>query len=337
MMQTNTPEPNMSLADYLLEPADGRFGSGPDGVTGRPLPGSSSVFVDDLKGAVALRGHGFGRVAQHRRGVRRHDDRRFWMALGNTGIDAVLVVSAVGDERGYRARDLIKKAPTSAPSSTSLAVSDAAPIQPVPAPTPMCSFLQDRRVLVPCFSSSHSPAPQSFRPVLSTSRCKSSPSRRGCRRGTSSVSVRQLKVEWSGTRSSTPSRPMPEQADDGADQTLGLAQRQAEHRAQGERRQDGERRVAGLPAWGVARRCPPALDRLVREPDSRASALAQGRIVGGRVDGSVFLSWDVVATVAVQLEGQGGFQGQIRSKLLTSAYSAALQAASVQHADESGR
>src|SRR5215218_8542141 len=27
----------------------------------------------------------------------------------------------------------------------------------------MCNFLQDRRLLVPCFSTSHSPAPQSFR------------------------------------------------------------------------------------------------------------------------------------------------------------------------------
>jgi hypothetical protein len=33
----------------------------------------------------------------------------------------------------------------------------------------------------------------------------------------------------------------PEQADDGADQALGLTQRQAEHRAQSERRQDGKR------------------------------------------------------------------------------------------------
>jgi hypothetical protein len=35
----------------------------------------------------------------------------------------------------------------------------------------------------------------------------------------------------------------PEQADDGADQALGLAQCQAEHRAQGERRQDGKRNL----------------------------------------------------------------------------------------------
>jgi hypothetical protein len=42
------------------------------------------------------------------------------------------------------------------------------------ASTPTCSFCQDRRILVPCFSSSHSPAPHNFNPVLSTSRCTGS-------------------------------------------------------------------------------------------------------------------------------------------------------------------
>ncbi len=53
------------IADHLLEPADGGFGSGPGGVTGRSLPGSSSVFGDNLKVTVALRGRGRGRVARH--------------------------------------------------------------------------------------------------------------------------------------------------------------------------------------------------------------------------------------------------------------------------------
>jgi hypothetical protein len=35
----------------------------------------------------------------------------------------------------------------------------------------MCILRQARRLLVPCFSISHSPGPQSRRPVLSTSRC----------------------------------------------------------------------------------------------------------------------------------------------------------------------
>jgi len=66
----------------------------------------------------------------------------------------------------------------------------------------------------------------------------------------------------------------PEQADDGADQALGLAQGQMEHGPERERRQDRQGRTPGLPALGCARLCPPALDRLVREPDREAPALA---------------------------------------------------------------
>ena len=43
-------------------------------------------------------------------------------------------------------------------------------------------------------------------------------------RGTSSVSARRLRVEWSGTGEIET-----EQPEDGADQPFGLAQRQAEH------------------------------------------------------------------------------------------------------------
>src|SRR3954464_14038606 len=61
------------------------------------------------------------------------------------------------------------KGPAWEPSSASLVVSAAATIWPVSAFTPMCNLRQNRRVLVPCFSISHSPGPHSF-PVLSTSR-----------------------------------------------------------------------------------------------------------------------------------------------------------------------
>src|SRR3954452_14446115 len=100
------------------------------------------------------------------------------------------------------------KGPTCAPSSTSWVVSVAATIWPVSASRPRCNLRQDRRVLVPCFSISHSPGPHSFRPVLSTSRCTGSVPDRG--RGTSSVSARRLRVVWSGTERARPSRPMME-------------------------------------------------------------------------------------------------------------------------------
>jgi hypothetical protein len=80
----------------------------------------------------------------------------------------------------------------------------------------MCSFRHDRRARVPCLSVSHSPAPHSFSPVPSTSRCIGSlspptPAPLGrVGRGTSSVAARRLRVEWSGTRSASPGRPMTE-------------------------------------------------------------------------------------------------------------------------------
>src|SRR4051795_20394 len=111
------------------------------------------------------------------------------------------------------------KGPTWAASSSSRSVRVAATIRPVSASTPRWSFLPDRRFLAPCVSSSHAPAPQSFSPVLSTSRCMgpvsrpaplSAPSPRGFGRGPSSVSARRHRVVWSGTARSSPSRPMTE-------------------------------------------------------------------------------------------------------------------------------
>src|SRR5271156_1497330 len=64
------------------------------------------------------------------------------------------------------------KGPTCEPSSTSLVVNAAATIRPVSASTPMCSLRHDRRRLVPCFSANHSPAPDSFNPVLPQSQAE---------------------------------------------------------------------------------------------------------------------------------------------------------------------
>ena len=125
------------------------------------------------------------------------------MALGDAGVNAVPVIGAVAGERGHRSCHLVEQGIGLDASSTSLGVSVEATIWPVPASTPRCSVRHDRRVAVPCFSSSHSPLPHSFRPVLSTSRCKgpapppaSAPPDRG--RGTSNVAARRLNVVWSG-------------------------------------------------------------------------------------------------------------------------------------------
>jgi hypothetical protein len=69
--------------------------------------------------------------------------------------------------------------------------------------------------LVPCISTSHSPGPHNFSPVLSTSKCTdraspSAPALFGCHRGTTSVADRRVSVAWSGTGGVRPSRLMNE-------------------------------------------------------------------------------------------------------------------------------
>ena len=92
------------------------------------------------------------------------------MTGGDLAINAVLVVSTVGSERCDRATHLVEQGPFLRRIVTSPVVSDAAAIRPVSASTAMCSLRHDRRVFVPCFSSSHSPKPYSLIPVLSTNR-----------------------------------------------------------------------------------------------------------------------------------------------------------------------
>src|SRR3954470_4462843 len=132
------------------------------------------------------------------------------------------------------------KGPTWLPSSTSRPVSAAATIWPVSASTPRGNFRQDRRLQEPCFSTSHSPGPHSFSPVLAPSRCTGSASapcigvtrpwpghlQAGCPAAQGGV-VRDREIEA-------------EQADDGADQPFGLPVRQTEHSAERQSRQDGE-------------------------------------------------------------------------------------------------
>jgi hypothetical protein len=82
------------------------------------------------------------------------------MALGDGAGNALLVVGTPPVNDATDPATWSSKALTSAPSSTSFVVSVAATIWPVSASMPMCNFRQDRRVFVPCFSTSHSPAAQ---------------------------------------------------------------------------------------------------------------------------------------------------------------------------------
>src|SRR6267378_240158 len=190
------------------------------------------------------------------------------------------------------------KGPTCEPSSTSLVVSAAATTRPVSASTPMCSLRHDRRRLVPCFSTNHSPAPESFNPVLSTNRmhgfgagrrsrhlqCLGPPAQRGM--------VRDGEIET-------------EQADDGADQPFGLPQSQAEHHAQRQRCRNRQGRIVGLTAprspWFGA----PSRDRLVAEPDRQTATLAQSSIIFRPVRYPILLPGDVMTAIGIDLERHG--------------------------------
>jgi hypothetical protein len=187
------------VTDDLLEPADGLLDASPLRVVGCFLPPRAFMLGDALQVAVPLRGRGCGRLARHGRGPRRHDDRRFGMAPSDGGGDTILVVCAVGGERRHRPWHLVEQG---ADLNTVVDVfvgqrcCDDLPGAGIQADV---RLRQDRRLLAPCFSTSHSPAPQSFRPVLSTGRCGGLPSLRTRGRGTSGVSARRLRIVWSGT------------------------------------------------------------------------------------------------------------------------------------------
>src|SRR5258705_987809 len=92
------------------------------------------------------------------------------------------------------------------------------------------------------------------------------------------------------------------QPKNGCEQPLGLAERQAENRPQRQRCRDRQRRVARLAAargtWLGLPRC----NRCFGEPDSQASALAQGDVIGGPIRHPVPLLRDVMAAIFVRFE-----------------------------------
>src|SRR4051812_48625399 len=180
-------------------------------------------------------------------------------------------------------------------------------IRPVSPSKPTCSFRQDRRVLVPCLSCNHSPAPQSFRPVLSTSRCMGSPSLRVRGRGTSSVSARRLSVAWSGTARVSPSRWMMEPISPSVWRSA--------------RRNTALSVRAVKIARGEYQRCPPRVVRGSAFQATTASSanqtvrLPRFRRAASYAAEFVLLLRNVVAVVLVQLERQGASRGSEKGRL----------------------
>ena len=97
----------------------------------------------------------------------------------------------------------------------------------------------------------------------------------------------------------------PEQSDDGADQPLGLPQRQAKDRAHRQRRGDRQGRVMRLAARRGSRLRPPRLDRLVRKPDGQAASPLQCRVILRPVRDPIPGLGDVMAVFSMVFERHG--------------------------------
>ena len=225
-----------SVADHLLEPADRRLDPGPLRVAGRFLPRRASVSGDAVQMAVALRGCRLGRLARHGRGTRRHDDRRFRMALGDHGGHAVLVVSAIGGERRRRCRHLVEQGADRGTVVHLLrgqhrrddlaGVGVHADVQPAPGPARLGAVLLDQPLARAAELEARA-VHQQVQGLAVPARLRSWRLQR-LRPAAKGGVVRHSQIE-------------PEQADDGADQTFCLAQGQAEHRPERQRRQDCQR------------------------------------------------------------------------------------------------
>jgi hypothetical protein len=117
------------------------------------------------------------------------------MTLGDRLVNSVLIVCTVSREGRQGTGELVEQRGSLRGIIALLfLVSSIATISPLSPSRPRCSLRQDRRRDVPCFSTNHSPAPPSFRPVLSTSKC-SGPAARRRHGGTSNVLLRRLNVE----------------------------------------------------------------------------------------------------------------------------------------------
>src|SRR4051794_36103084 len=177
-------------------------------------------------------------------------------------------------------------------SSTSRSVRMEATIRPVTASKPMCNLRHDRRLRVPCFSTSHSPGPPSFSPELSTSRWIGPPVEWGC------AGIQALSAPAEGGEIGH-RQVEAEQLEDRADQSLGLAQRQMEHRAQGQSCRDCQVRVVRLTAWRGPRRGFPGGDRLIREPHGQTAPLPQRLVIRCPIRHASLRPRNVVAAVGI--------------------------------------
>src|SRR4051812_8862101 len=149
-------------------------------------------------------------------------------------------------------------------SSTLRSVRMEATIRPVTASKPMCNLRHERRLLVPCFSTSHS---AQLQPGTIDQQVDRSAGGAGlCRQLEAPSPPAEGGEIWYRQVEAEP-------LEDRADQPLGLAQRQVEHSPQRQSCRNREVEVVGLTARRRARRGFPGGDRLIREPHGQAAPL----------------------------------------------------------------
>ena len=197
------------------------------------------------------------------------------MTRDNLAVDAVLIVSTVGGERGHRTVHLIEQG-TDLRGIVDVVggqrgrldlpgVGVHSDVQLAPGPPCLRSVLLEQSFA----------GAAEFQPVLSTSRCTGPEPGRG--QTTSKLSARRLKVVCSGTARSMPSMAMMEPI------SPSVCKGQAEHGSQRQRRRNSQGRIARLTTSRRPRFSLPGRDRRVGEADRQAAALPQARVVGRRV------------------------------------------------------
>ena len=264
--------------------------------------------------AVPLGRLGLGRRAGHGGRARRHDDGRLGVALGDAGVNAVLVVRAVAVNEATGPATWSSKGPTWEPSSASRPVSadghDPAGVgvhaeMELP-PGPALAWCRASR---PATRPRHTASAPCCPPAGAWARYRQPasalPDR--CGRGTSSVAARRLRVVWSGTARSRPSRPMTEPI---SPSVWRYARRNTALSVSAVRIASSE--YQGCPPRVVRGSAAHASIASSREPDRQAATLPQAGVIRWPVRDLVRLSRDVVAAVLVQLEGQGGHPGSAR-------------------------
>jgi hypothetical protein len=257
------------IADHAFVSPDRRLDLGPLIVAAGFLPGHLAAIGDHPQMAVALCRSDFGRRTPHCARPWRHDDSGVRMTLGNSLGDLILIVSAVGGEGSNWIGDLVEQSvshrgivdiPAGHRDGDDLAAGGVdTDMQLPPGSAAGRSVLFDQP-----FAGATELQAGAVHQQMDRAGSGSPQLRHLQRLGPAAQGgmVRYREVE-------------PKQSNDGADQSLGLPQCQAEHHAHRQGRAYRKGRVMWLAAWRGSRLRPPRLDRLVGKPNGQAAPLPQ--------------------------------------------------------------